>query len=148
MRKLQSCAHSKHLIMYHIIFVPHYRKRLFINQKFTQELKEQLLEISLKYDFEIETIEIETIEIDPLKPDHIHILLRSIPKLSRSMIVRVLKQESTIWMWIKWERYLKNFYFGTRKIWARRYFVSSVGNVSADQVEKYLEQQAQEVQSA
>jgi putative transposase len=125
--------------MYHVIFVPHYRRKIFAKLEFSDDLKAELIEkISQRYDFEIESI-----EIDPSKPDHIHILIRSIPRLSPSMIVRVLKQESTIWMWMKYETYLKTFYWGTRQIWTRGFFCSTVGNVSADQVAVYLEEQSQ-----
>jgi REP element-mobilizing transposase RayT len=49
-------------------------------------------------------------------------------------------------MWMKYETYLKNFYWGTRQIWTRGYFCGSVGNISADQVEQYLESRSQNLQ--
>jgi putative transposase len=137
-RKLRSSAHSKHLIMYHIIFVPKYRRKIFANKKFADDLKEEMMVISQNYDFEIESI-----EIDPAKPDHLHLLIRSIPKLSPAMIVRVLKQETTIWAWMHYEKYLKVFYWKDHLLFTRGYFCGSVGNISADQVEAYLEAQSQ-----
>ena len=50
-------------------------------------MKQLLLNISSKSDFEIEVMESDI--------DHIHFLIRYIPRLSITSIVRKLKQEST-----------------------------------------------------
>lgn len=136
-RKYRSKAHNKHLILYHIIFVAKYRRKFLSNARLTEELKNRFLEISKKYQFEIESV-----EIDPSKPDHVHFLVRSIPNVSPAQIVRVLKQEATTWCWDNWESWLKKFYWGTRHIFTRGYFCGSVGNVSADDVAAYLEAQS------
>ena len=38
-RKLQGSAHSKHLILYHLIFVAKYRRKIFANKSFGEDLK-------------------------------------------------------------------------------------------------------------
>ena len=88
MRELQTNSHCRNLILYHLIFVCKYRRKCFLNQTFAEELKKQIIEISKKYDFEIDTI-----ELDYGKPDHLHILVRSVPKLAPLQIVRVLKHQ-------------------------------------------------------
>lgn len=77
MRQLQTNAHCKNLILYHLIFVCKYRKKCFSDKTFAEALKAQFEEISKKYDFSIDTI-----DLDYSKPDHIHLLVRSVPKLS------------------------------------------------------------------
>lgn len=136
MRELQTNSHCKNLIMYHLIFVCKYRRKLFSNQTFAEELKSQFSVISSKYEFEIDTI-----DLDYSKPDHIHLLVRSVPKLSPLQIVRVLKQQTNKWAWDNYGNYLKNFYWRKHHLWTRGYFCSSVGNVSAEQVHDYLEKQ-------
>lgn len=136
MRKLQTNSHCRNLILYHLIFVCKYRRKCFLNQEFAEELKKQIIEISKKYDFEIDTI-----ELDYAKPDHLHILVRSVPKLSPLQIVRVLKQQTNKWAWDNYSSWLRKFSWRKHHLWTRDYFCGSVGNVSAEQVQEYLERQ-------
>ena len=55
-RKLESSAHSKHLIMYHLIFVAKYRRKIFSFHDFGDALKQKFLDISSNYDFSIDTV--------------------------------------------------------------------------------------------
>jgi putative transposase len=135
-RKLQSNAHSKHLILYHLIFVAKYRRKIFADKSFGEGLKNEFIAISNKYDFSIDTI-----DLDYSKPDHIHILVRSIPDLSPAQIVRVLKQEANIWAWQSYSFWLGKFYWKSHHLFTRGYYCGSVGNVSAQQVAEYLEAQ-------
>lgn len=64
MRKLQTNNHCKNLILYHLIFVCKYRRKVFTNQKLAEELKQQFVYIAKKYDFVIDTI-----DLDYAKPD-------------------------------------------------------------------------------
>lgn len=54
-------------------------------------MKETMVSISQKYDFEILEIEVDK--------NHIHLLVESEPKVSPLMIVRTLKQQITIKLW-------------------------------------------------
>ena len=108
-------------------------------------------EYAYRFEFGFDTLE-EVKIIDPLtfetreKPDHIHILVRSVPKLSPLQIVRVLKQQTNYWAWQNYETYLKTFYWKSLHLWTRGYFCSTVGNVSADTVHEYLEKQGRNEQ--
>ena len=128
--------HWKGLIQYHIIFVCKYRRKVFQNQKVSNSLKSIMLNIASKYDF---TIEIQ--EIDPLKPDHWHCLVSSIPTLSPMQIVHVLKQQSTFELWKLYPKYLSSFYWKNHELWTSGYFCSSIGNASNETVQKYIEEQ-------
>ena len=141
MRELQTNSHSKNLILYHLIFVCKYRRKCFSDKDFAESLKLQFSEIAKKYDFEIDTI-----DLDYSKPDHIHIFVRSVPKVSPLQIVRVLKQQTNYWAWQNYEVYLKKFYCKSHHLWTRGYFCSTVGNVSADTVHDYLERQGRNKQ--
>lgn len=135
-RKLQTNNHCRNLLLYHFIFVCKYRKSCFLNKEFGEALKREIIRISDNYDFSIDTI-----ELDYSKPDHIHILVRSNPNISPLQICRVLKQQTNVWAWGNYKDYLRNFYKRNNHLWTRGYFVSSVGNVSADVVQHYLEKQ-------
>ena len=54
-------------------------------------MKETMVSISQKYDFEILEIEVDK--------NHVHLLVESEPKVSPLMIVRTLKQQITIKLW-------------------------------------------------
>lgn len=54
-------------------------------------MKESMVSISQKYDFEILEIEVDK--------NHVHLLVESEPKVSPLMIVRTLKQQITIKLW-------------------------------------------------
>lgn len=81
--------HSKFILRYHIIFVCKYRKNLMI--QYGEFVKETMVSISQKYDFEILEIEVDK--------NHVHLLVESEPKVSPLMIVRTLKQQITIKLW-------------------------------------------------
>jgi putative transposase len=78
---------SKHYLKCHLIFVCKYRKKLLIGQ-LNDDVKQIFKSIANNSDFEIEVFESDI--------DHIHFLIRYIPRLSIAQIVRRLKQESTL----------------------------------------------------
>ena len=86
----RSTNRSKHYLKCHLIFVCKYRKKLLVGQ-LKDDMKQLLLNIANKSDFEIEVFESDI--------DHIHFLIRYIPILSITSIVRKLKQESTYHIW-------------------------------------------------
>ncbi len=75
--------------MYHIIFVCKYRKKIL--EPISSELKLTISDIEKESDFEV--LEMET------DKDHIHLLVKSEPKISIRSIVRKLKQETTVRLW-------------------------------------------------
>ncbi len=117
--------------MYHIIFVCKYRRKVL--EPISNELKQVILDIAEKSDFEI--IEIET------DKDHIHLLVKSEPKISALMIVRKLKQETTVRMWKTHSRYLSRFYWKERTLWNDGYFVCTIGNISKERMAEYIRNQ-------
>src|SRR6266481_5846654 len=82
----QSKNHAKFLILYHLIFVCKYRKKLLISSG--NEVKQLFEEIAARSDYSFETLEVDQ--------DHIHCLVKSEPRISPLAMVRKLKQESTI----------------------------------------------------
>jgi putative transposase len=131
MSKYKSKNHSKFIIKYHIIFVVKYRKRLLI--RLGKEIKNILQQISNNYDFEIIIMEVDK--------DHIHLLIETEPKISPLMIVRVLKQQSTIKLWNKYPKYLSKYFWKEKTFWTDGYFVSTIGKVFTETIIKYIENQ-------
>ncbi len=92
--------------MYHVIFVCKYRRRVL--EPISNELKLTIADIEKESDFEI--LEMET------DKDHIHLLVKSAPKVSILSIVRKLKQETTVRLWKSQGSHLKRFYWGEKNI--------------------------------
>jgi len=70
-------------------------------------------------------------------PDHVHVLLLCPPRLAPSYIANYLKGKSA-------RRILQRFpqlRARVGRLWSRSYFVATVGNVTADIVERYVEEQ-------
>ncbi|MFA6446420.1 MAG: IS200/IS605 family transposase [Candidatus Paceibacterota bacterium] len=122
-------THSKFLLQYHFIFVVKYRKNI-IGKYPIKEIFQQLQE---NRNFVIETMEVDK--------DHIHLLVRTEPKISPLQIVRKLKQESTVRLWKEFSKELKKDFWKERTFWSDGYFVSTIGNVSEETLRRYIEEQ-------
>ena len=124
--------HSKFLIKYHIILVCKYRKQLLVGA-FEYDMKKIMQPISEMSDFDIEVMETDK--------NHLHMMVRSEPKLSPLQIVRRLKQMSTSAVWKKYRDFLRHNFYKEHTFWTDGYFVSSIGNVSQETIKKYIENQ-------
>ena len=124
--------HSKFLIKYHIILVCKYRKQLLVGAV-EYDMKKIMRHISEMSDFDIEVMETDK--------DHLHMMVRSEPKLSPLQIVRRLKQMSTSAVWKKYRDFLRHNFYKEHTFWIDGYFVSSIGNVSQETIKKYIENQ-------
>ena len=124
-----STSRSKHYLKCHLIFVCKYRKKLLVGH-LDNDMKSIMLSITSKSDFEIEVFESDI--------DHIHFLIRYIPRLSVTSIVRKLKQESTIAIWKKHKYILSKNFWKEHTFWSDGYFVCSIGEASPDTVRQYI----------
>ncbi len=123
--------HSKFLLMCHLIFVCKYRKKLLI--RLGDRIKELIIEIANRYNFEIVEMEVDK--------DHIHLLISYEPKTSILEIVRLLKQMTTYHIWREQEEYLSQHFWEERTFWSDGYFACSIGNVSKEVIQNYIENQ-------
>ena len=123
--------HAKFLLLYPLIFVCKYRKKLLI--MYGNEMKKIFEEISEKSDFSFETMEVDQ--------DHIHCLVKSEPRISPLAIVRRLKQESTFQLWKMHESDLKRYFWKERTFWSDGYFCCTIGNASQETIRQYIASQ-------
>lgn len=126
-------GHSKYSIKVHIIFVTKYRKKLFALGKYGDDVKQFLYDAAKKYGYTI--IQMET------DKDHVHILLEYSPKVSVSNIVKQLKQYSTYKMWMYHREFLSKHYWKRQILWSDGYFACSIGQVSQEIIERYIQNQ-------
>ena len=124
-----STNHSKHYLKVHIILVCKYRKKLLVNQ-LKVDMYNNFNSIIDSSDF--------TVEVFQSDQDHIHFLIRYIPRLSISQIVRRLKQESTRLIWRQHSIPLSKEFWRKCTFWSSGYFVCSIGESSPDTIKQYI----------
>lgn len=125
--------HSKFLIMVHLIFVCKYRKKLLA--KLGGQIKRLMFDIAEEKNFEMIEIQVDQ--------NHIHLLASYNPTQSVLDIVRFLKQISTYRIWRQEDNYLylEKHFWKEKTFWSDGYFACSIGNVSKEIIEKYIQSQ-------
>lgn len=119
--------------MVHLIFVCKYRKKLLV--QLGGSIKSIILNIAEEHDFCIREMEVDK--------DHIHLLIEYNPTQSILQIVRYLKQISTYRIWRQDEnsKLLKKHFWKELTFWSDGYFACSIGQVSKETIEKYIQTQ-------
>lgn len=83
---------------------------------------------------------VEIIQMNTDK-DNIHFMMRIKPTTVINKLVAVMKQYITFHIWQKYGKYLKQYLLKEHTFFTDGYFVSSIGNVSADKLNAYIEEQ-------
>jgi putative transposase len=123
--------HTKFLILYHLIFVRKYRKKLL--ERWGETVKAIFFEISASSHVSFEEMQVDR--------DHIHCLVKSEPHISPLAIVRRLKRQSTHQLWQRHESELQTHFWREQTFWSDGYFYCTIGNASQAVVRKYIETQ-------
>jgi len=122
------------LLLYHLVFSVKYRKAVF-EQKVDQTLKEVYLEISDRY-------EIHFAEICNDK-DHVHFLVQSIPILSVTRIVTIIKNITVREIFPRHKEVKKVLWWGN--LWTSGFYTNTVGMYgNQDVVRQYIQNQGQD----
>ena len=133
MSDYRSNNRHKFLLQYHIIFVCKYRKKLFLSKCISDDIKSLSKDICDKNNILIKYME--------TGKDHIHYMIETIPNISISKIVKLIKSYTTYHIWKKNYSLLKKYYWKDKTFWTNGYFVSSIGNVSEKVLKEYIENQ-------
>jgi len=121
--------------MYHFVWIPKYRHKVF-SAPYCDVLKTIIHKIGFDYDIDIVELEIPV--------DHIHMVVRSEPKMSPSKIMQVVKSISAR-EFFKLFPDIKRQYFWGGKLWTQSYFVETIGNATEDTIRKYVQNQLVEL---
>ena len=132
MDRYQKSSHVVYQCKYHFVWVPKYRYRIF-DQKLREELQGIIEQLCNWKGF----VMIE----GSIQSDHVHLFLSVPPKYSPSQVMKVLKGKSAERMMRKHEE-LRKRYWG-QHMWARGYFVSTVG-IDEETIKKYIAEQEEE----
>jgi len=128
-------SHNKTLLLYHMVFPAKYRKKIF-DDEVDKTLKDVCLEISDRY-------EIHFLEIGN-DVDHVHFLVQSVPTLSVTRIVTIIKSITAREIFAKHKEVKKVLWGGN--LWTSGYYVNTVGQFSNTEViKKYIQNQGKDV---
>ena len=73
--------------------------------------------------------------------DHIHFLLEYDTTDRVCDIVKIIKQETTYYLWQKYNNFLSKKYWKKHIFWSDGYFACSTGEVSSATIQRYIESQ-------
>ena len=124
-----SLSHTKWNCMYHIVFIPKYRRKA-IYGKLRRDIGTYLRRLC-------EYKGVEIIEANACK-DHIHMLVKIPPTLNISQFMGYLKGKSALMIFDNHAN-LK-YKYGQRNFWAKGYYISTVG-LNKQTIKKYIREQ-------
>ena len=124
-------SHNKTLLLYHMVFPAKYRKKIF-DDAIDKTLKDVCLEISERY--EIHFLEIGNDE------DHVHFLIQSVPTLTVTRIVTIIKSITAREIFAKHKEVKKILWGGN--LWTSGFYANTVGQfANEDVIKKYIQNQ-------
>ncbi len=123
-------SHSIYDLKYHVVFCTKYRYRILTGEVAIRA-RGLIREICSSNYVDIVS--------GSMSPDHVHLLLSVPPNISLSKIIQYIKGKSSRKL-LQENESLRKKYWG-QHLWARGYFAVTVGNVNAEEIQKYIEEQ-------
>lgn len=117
-------------INYHFVWCPKYRKA-FMKGKYKEFIETQIEEIAKER--KIWVIQKEVM------PDYVHLFVSSPPQYAPSNLVKIFKGTIGLRLFKIFPE-LRREFWGER-IWSPSYYCGTAGNVSAEAVKRYIEEQ-------
>ena len=127
-------SHNVSVLLYHFVCPAKYRRVIF-SEAVDESLKDICLEISKRY-------EIRFLEIGVDK-NHVHFLIQSIPRMSPSQIMRMVKSLTAREIFKKHPEVKEKLWGG--EFWTDRYFVNTVSKFGDEaSISRYVRDQGVE----
>jgi len=120
---VKTTSHTKYNLNYHFVWIPKYRKPVLKGKK-KQRVEDLIRDVARSKGFDVLEMEIMS--------DHIHLFVSVPPRFSPAKIMQFFKGITS--------RKYDQLYSDSLK-WTNSYFVGSAGNVSAETIEKYIQEQ-------
>ena len=131
---LRRNTHHVYRLMYHFVWIPKYRHKVF-SEPYREAMKRIIKKAA--YDYDIDIVELEIPE------DHIHMVVRGIPKMCPSDVMQVIKSISTREFFRLYPEIKKRYFWGG-KLWTQSYFVETIGNANEEVIRAYVRDQLTE----
>jgi putative transposase len=118
-------------INYHLVWCPKYRRKVLVDQV-AAELRRILDEIAEQYQLEILACEI--------MPDHVHLFVSAPPKYSPANLAKLFKGITSRRLRQQLGTRLHRQIWKPGTLWSPSYYVGTAGNVSAEIIKRYIEE--------
>ena len=122
----------KYNLKVHLVLVTKYRKQLLCGN-LGNYLKQLCLSVAERNKWNIIAMESDK--------DHIHILMEYDTTECVSNIAGTLKRQTTYFLWERYSAQLSQQYWKKHIFWSDGYFACSIGEASADTIQRYIESQ-------
>ena len=129
-RTIRTLSHCFYDLKYHIVWTPKYRGKVLTQGKIRDELRRTFETICKWKHWEIMELNI--------RDDHIHLCILLTPRDSVSYAMQTIKGKSSAWMKKKIKRV--NGLYERESLWARGYFVSTIG-LDEHIIQRYVKHQ-------
>ncbi len=133
--QIPGATHERNYIYnfhFHLIWVTKYRQPIFTTDALANEMKDILMKLAAENDIQVEEMEV--------MPEHIHMLISFKPKHAPSSIVKYLKGHSAK-IFFRNHPEIRDHSLWGGHLWSHSYFMSTLGNMSKDVVQKYIQNQ-------
>lgn len=126
----KSLTYTRWNCTYYIVFIPKYRRKVLYGK-----IRQELIDIFKR----LCAMKKVTLISGAICPDHVHMYLAIPPKLSVSEVVAYLKGKSALMNFDNHPEFRGRW--GARHMWARGYYVDTVGNVNEETFKNYIKGQ-------
>ena len=117
--------------MFHIVFVPKYRKSIFRNEALASRCSELLMEIASKWKFDLVSLKV--------KPNHVHMAIDIGARYSLGQMAQFMKGASARFLFAEFPELREVLWGG--ELWSDGYFHRSMGDVNRETAIHYIENQ-------
>ncbi|MFZ3167993.1 MAG: IS200/IS605 family transposase [Candidatus Methanoperedens sp.] len=131
--KLDRGSHAVYTLQYHLVQVVKYRKKALDNEKIIDLLKLKIHEISTTFQVEVIDIGCDT--------DHFHMIFKSKPTLEIPKYLNAIKTITSREIRRTFPE-IKEKLLGDA-FWSPSYFLATTGQVTLEQLNKYIENQGE-----
>ncbi len=128
MLEVKTTGNTVYNINYHLVWIPKYRKGILEN--LGGKCKAIFDGIAKRYGFEILALEV--------MPDHIHLFVSAPPRYSPAEVAKAFKGASARQLFVEFPQLRSQLWCG--HLWAPSYYVGTAGNVSAETIQRYIEE--------
>ena len=129
--KLDKGSHSVYALTYHYVCCVKYRRKIFEGKQIIDRLKQINYDITENFGVEIVNQETDV--------DHLHLLFKASPRTDLVKFVNSLKGVSSRRLFQEFPDIKSMLWNG--HLWSPSYFLCTTGQVTLDQVKKYVESQ-------
>ena len=122
----------KYSLKVHIVLVTKYRKQL-LKGTIADDVKQKIFDICNSNSWNIIAMETDK--------DHVHFLVSYDATDRVCDIIKVVKQQTTYYLWQKYSVFLSKQYWRKKIFWSDGYFACSIGEVPSATIQKYIANQ-------